>query len=73
MTPERLRRVCAQRGIRIEKNGAAFRLTGPGVSLLVSDLRFLHDADLEPPPNSGAAFTRGKSMTDVLGRRTGGG
>lgn len=69
MTPERLRRVCDQRGIRISRAGIAYKLVGPGVDLLITDIRFLHDADLEPPPNSGAAFTRGKSQLDVLGRR----
>lgn len=50
MTLEHLQRVCTQRGIRIARAGAGYRLTGAGVSLLIADLRQVTDFDLEPVP-----------------------
>lgn len=43
-----IRELCAERGIKIECNGKAYELRGPGVSILVADLRLLRPADLKP-------------------------
>lgn len=43
-----LRTLCQQRGITITSTGRAYRLTGRGVSLLVTDLCLLSERDLEP-------------------------
>src|SRR5512135_1493765 len=43
-----LRRKCAERGITIMRRGACWLLEGPGVRLLVRDLRSVGDVDLQP-------------------------
>ena len=44
----RIRALCTARGITITRRDAAFVLTGPGVSILVTDLAMLAPIDLEP-------------------------
>ena len=39
---------CERRSIRIERRTQSFRLSGPGVSVLVHDLADLNDTDLTP-------------------------
>jgi hypothetical protein len=36
------------RGLRVSKRGQAWAIVGPGVSLLVADLRILQPRDIEP-------------------------
>lgn len=43
-----IQRLAAERGIKIERQGQAWRLTGPGVSILAADLSNLSPVDLAP-------------------------
>lgn len=38
----------AHRGLRIEQYGAAWRIHGPGVDLLVTEIRLVRLSDLRP-------------------------
>jgi hypothetical protein len=45
---ENIRRLCPERGIRIEQVGISYRLTGRGVSVLTTSVANLTEADLRP-------------------------
>lgn len=59
MTEREVYALAAERGVSIERAGAGWRLSGPGVSVLVSDLRYVSQRDLQPAgkftPTAGAA------------------
>jgi len=40
-------RICRERGIRIERRGQTYVFTGPGVSILCTDLAAIYPRDLE--------------------------
>lgn len=41
-------RICKERGIAIERRGCAYVLSGPGISILTTDLAHIDDASLRP-------------------------
>ena len=46
----RARMIVQEAGCKLRPHGAAWRIVGPGVDLLLSDLRSLRPSDLEPAP-----------------------
>lgn len=51
---DEIKRLAAERGIRIAKRGQAFLLAGPGVSILCADLALIRPADLLPAGDDGS-------------------
>jgi hypothetical protein len=45
---ERLRRACAERGIRMSFNGGLWTFRGRGVDIACADLKFVREGDLVP-------------------------
>jgi hypothetical protein len=44
----RIIKLAAQRGLRIERQGESWRISGPGVDVAVASPRFLDERDLRP-------------------------
>lgn len=52
-----IRQLCEQRGVRIEPSGThAFRLCGPGIYILTTDLALVLPHEVEPPRRACAAW-----------------
>ena len=47
MTEKEIREVCRERNIKITRVGSTWRLSGAGVSLLVSNLTWISERDLQ--------------------------
>ncbi|MDD2744040.1 MAG: hypothetical protein PHV02_17385 [Rhodocyclaceae bacterium] len=45
---QKIRKACAERGLRINPYGAGWWIEGAGVSIVVSDLGYLNVRELEP-------------------------
>ncbi len=48
-----MRQLIAERGLRVERFGAGWRVCGPGVDVLITQLRFLSETDLTPARDGG--------------------
>jgi hypothetical protein len=48
MTERDIRRLCEQRGLRLERRGQGWLIRGAGVSILCADLAAIQPRDLEP-------------------------
>jgi len=48
MTESEARAMIEQRGLRLDRRGRAWRITGTGIDLLLADLRHLHATDVRP-------------------------
>jgi len=54
-----IRQICAERGITITRVGVAWRLSGPGVSLVTADLGIVLPHELSPVKQPDHARARG--------------
>ncbi|TVT61095.1 MAG: hypothetical protein FHK80_00795 [Azoarcus sp. PHD] len=45
---ERIRAECARRGLSLERTGQAWRVSGPGIDILATEISYFDQSDLNP-------------------------